>query len=353
MLTAEPGPAMASRKVALVTGSNSGIGYGVVQKLLEHFILAEEPITVVLACRNKARAEEARQKLIKEFFKTNQSEGEEAVQVLLVDLCHTSSVFKACDEFKRRFKRLDYLFLNAGIFPVERIDYVRGFVELFTAPKHLAKTGGTSVLVQRQGQVTAEGLGQVFAANVFGHYIMVKELEDKLAASGSGRVIWFSSTTASPTHFSEEDYQCLKGAHPYESSKRLGELVCMDMYDELRKRNIYSLMASPGNCNSSMFGTSLAWTLMLCTVLYIMRFMCLSGINISGKNGATAPIHLALTSGPEGLDPTKIYHSEINPLGKKWVVELSSDRDAEMAKRVRRELDQLYRKFKAASVESS
>jgi hypothetical protein len=35
---------------------------------------------------------------------------------------------------------------------------------------------GTNVIVQPVGITTAEGLGETFACNVFGHYIMVSDL---------------------------------------------------------------------------------------------------------------------------------------------------------------------------------
>jgi hypothetical protein len=65
---------------------------------------------------------------------------------------------------------------------------------------------------QTLGKKNEEGLGLTFAANVFGHYNLLKKLVDCLEKSKLGaRVIWCSSTTAAPEFFNIEDYQCLKG----------------------------------------------------------------------------------------------------------------------------------------------
>jgi short-subunit dehydrogenase len=46
-----------SLKTIVVTGCNKGIGYGILEKLIER------PYKIIMACRSKARAEEARDKL--------------------------------------------------------------------------------------------------------------------------------------------------------------------------------------------------------------------------------------------------------------------------------------------------
>ena len=65
---------------------------------------------------------------------------------------------------------------------------------------------------QSVGLQTETGLGLVFACNVLGHYIMVKELIPLLSKSSIGaRVIWCSSTTAVKEFFDPDDWQCLQG----------------------------------------------------------------------------------------------------------------------------------------------
>jgi 17beta-estradiol 17-dehydrogenase/3beta-hydroxysteroid 3-dehydrogenase len=65
----------------------------------------------------------------------------------------------------------------------------------------------SDVTEQIVGEINDDQVGLVFACNVLGHYIMVRELEPLLKASGAGRVIWTSSGTASGSTFSIEDWQ--------------------------------------------------------------------------------------------------------------------------------------------------
>eukprot|EP00842_Homolaphlyctis_polyrhiza_P006493 jgi/Hompol1/6845/HPOL_001314-RA len=339
-----------SGRVALITGANIGVGYGIVERLLEHSEASQEPLTIVMACRSKAKAEQARESLLQRYFPAkHRLHGESVLQLLLVDLSSTKSVFKACAEFRRRFNRLDYFILNAGIMPVAGLSVSDGLWDLFTQPITLAKTGGSAV-IQRIGQKTAEGLGETFAANVFGHYIMIRELEEELARSGDGRILWTSSTTADPKLFSITDFQCLKGKHPYESSKRLSELVSLATAPELAKRGIHTYITSPGNVLSGILqGIIPSWVFLI--VLVILRIFGSSGINISGKNAATSTVTIVTEPNPERFDPAKVHHSEINLFGRRWVAQLDIDqgKPADLAF-INGELNAMYRKFREVAI---
>lgn len=52
------------KKVAIVTGANGGVGYGICQHLLESEC---EDLILVMACRNPTRAHNARERLLLEF----------------------------------------------------------------------------------------------------------------------------------------------------------------------------------------------------------------------------------------------------------------------------------------------
>ncbi|KAL3423653.1 hypothetical protein PVAG01_05400 [Phlyctema vagabunda] len=76
-------------------------------------------------------------------------------------------------------------------------------------------------------------LGEVFCANIFGHYILTHEVMPLLsrAASSSsqsgGKVIWISSIESTPDKFSLDDFQALKSTSPYESGKRLVDIMSL------------------------------------------------------------------------------------------------------------------------------
>jgi 17beta-estradiol 17-dehydrogenase/3beta-hydroxysteroid 3-dehydrogenase len=80
------------RKVAIVTGANSGVGYGIAERLLEWDC---DNLIVVLACRNEARAMVAWQSLLQEYPKAK-------LDILIVDLGNCKSVINACKRICER-----------------------------------------------------------------------------------------------------------------------------------------------------------------------------------------------------------------------------------------------------------
>jgi hypothetical protein len=75
-----------------------------------------------------------------------------------------------------------------------------------------------------------------------------------------------------------------------------------------------------------------------------MRFLNLSGINITPVNGATAAIYLHESDVEDELDPYKLYHSDITPFGMRWVKEL--DVPVEEIGPVVEAMDSLVQKFR-------
>ncbi|EFN83713.1 WW domain-containing oxidoreductase [Harpegnathos saltator] len=92
-------------KVALVTGANTGIGYETARSLALH------GCNVVLACRSVEKAEEAIRRIKCEKESVN-------CTVLKLDLSSLHNVQEAAEEFKKAFKTLDILILNAGVFGI-------------------------------------------------------------------------------------------------------------------------------------------------------------------------------------------------------------------------------------------
>lgn len=198
--------------VIIVTGANTGIGFGIVQRILATHISRGTCPTIIMACRNQLKAQDAKYKLLEEFFPLDgkapfsRDIGEQKLVLLIVDLGSVESVLNACKKVKSTYNHIDLLILNAGIMPVEKIDLRRAIKNLLTRPSYVAKTGGDAI-VQRKGLINSDGLGECFAANVFGHWTMVRELSKLIESSKDGKVIWFSSTTADPMFFDHKDFQ--------------------------------------------------------------------------------------------------------------------------------------------------
>ncbi|KAI1055509.1 hypothetical protein LB506_011435 [Fusarium annulatum] len=91
-------------KVILITGGNSGLGLETARALLKH-----EPSRIFLACRSKAKFEQAVNDLRQGGSNT------EAVSFLALDLASLSTIKSAAAEFQASSSRLDILVNNAGI----------------------------------------------------------------------------------------------------------------------------------------------------------------------------------------------------------------------------------------------
>jgi NAD(P)-dependent dehydrogenase (short-subunit alcohol dehydrogenase family) len=90
-------------KVCLVTGANSGIGKAVTRKLLQ------SGATVIMACRDRARAENAMREV------SPVSEGCGVAELLIMDLSSQQSIREGVAAFSSRHERLDVLINNAGV----------------------------------------------------------------------------------------------------------------------------------------------------------------------------------------------------------------------------------------------
>jgi len=137
--------------VAIVTGSNTGLGRFTAQ------VLADNRCQVVLACRSPEKAEEAANDIRKKS-------GNQAVTVMVLDLSSFDSIKKFVQTFNSKFKKLDYLINNAGF-------------------AHLP-----------QQTLTAEGFNPIIGVNFIGTALLTCLLLDTMAPDG--RIVNVSSRSA-------------------------------------------------------------------------------------------------------------------------------------------------------------
>lgn len=90
-------------KVALITGSNAGIGLETAKSLAFH------GCEIIFACRDKKSADEAIESLLQERKGLKLS-------YFHLDLSSLRSCKKFCEDVKQSYKHVDYLILNAGVF---------------------------------------------------------------------------------------------------------------------------------------------------------------------------------------------------------------------------------------------
>lgn len=87
--------------MAIITGANTGIGY---ETALD---FAFRGARVILACRDKNKAESAVKEIIKETGNSN-------VEFEYIDLADLETVRSFAEKMKRNLTRLDILVNNAG-----------------------------------------------------------------------------------------------------------------------------------------------------------------------------------------------------------------------------------------------
>ncbi|KAG8904402.1 hypothetical protein FRB99_001824 [Tulasnella sp. 403] len=260
----EPRP---GQLIVIVTGANSGVGFGICHRLLvqlsdpnpsdatlRDFGLSQadtpqpqyQPVTgltLILACRNKSRAETARAKLW-ELFQEHLEQarlqwGEEYyeyatafrrnvnIDFVCCDLGRTDRIFDFCDEISKRYPYITHLVLNAGIISYKGMDWSIAILQLLTDYK--GALTAPAYKLQHIGETNEEGLGWTWLCNVFGHYIITRELEDLLRRSPSqpARILWVSSLEGRPDCFDLDDWQCTKSSRSYEGSKYQMDLLAM------------------------------------------------------------------------------------------------------------------------------
>lgn len=154
---------------------------------------------------------------------------------VLVDLAQLVTVKALAQQLLQRGQKLDAVVWNAGIggwtgtnYPKAIWTILTNVIQATTWPTYQNSDVG-SLAKQKSLSPNQEGktppLGQVFAANVFGHYMLTHWLSPLF--DPSSRIVWIGSITALPHFFTPSDLQCLLSHDAYESSKRVTDLLVL------------------------------------------------------------------------------------------------------------------------------
>ena len=137
--------------------------------------------------------------------------------------------------------RLDAIILNAGIGGWTGLDWPLAIRTVLVDLRRATtwptfKVGAVGVVTKPQlppgaREKTHEPpLGEVFCANVFGHYMLAHWLMPLFSACPStspAKIIWVSSVEASRRHYNPKDHQGLQSNAAYEHSKRLTDYLAL------------------------------------------------------------------------------------------------------------------------------
>jgi NAD(P)-dependent dehydrogenase (short-subunit alcohol dehydrogenase family) len=123
-----------SGKLAYITGANSGIGF---HAALE---LARRGCAVILACRDRAKAEAARTRILAAVPSAE-------IDVAALDLTSLDSVRAAATSFLSTGQRLDFLINNAGVMALPTRQTTRDGFELQLGTNHFGHFALTGLLL--------------------------------------------------------------------------------------------------------------------------------------------------------------------------------------------------------------
>ncbi|KAH7343512.1 NAD(P)-binding protein [Rhizoctonia solani] len=324
------------RPIILVTGANSGVGFGVCQRLLVQFsqksppdaspkaqkrpiksakdeaspFLPADGLTLILACRSAQRAETARSNLFKhlddELAKRDTPHGRSFrknldIEIVKLDLSSVESVFECAADVRKRFPYITHLILNAGTGDFVGINWPLAVWEVCTRFKTAVTAPGFKI--QATGKTSEDGLGWVWQCNVFGHFVLVRSLREMLAHNpfSSSRVLWTSSLEGRPSFFPGlDDYQLLSATHSYEASKYEAELVAcgLDELESERNNGVRHLVVHPGVAGTNIFFEHTGWLLdkLMFVAFYIARLLGSKHHPIQPYKAAISAVHVALVS---------------------------------------------------------
>ncbi|KAM7401066.1 hypothetical protein PAMA_005321 [Pampus argenteus] len=303
-------------RVVIVTGANSGIGLALCDRLLTE----DSQLRLCLACRNMQRAQAARSTLLTSHTGAH-------VDVVHLDVGSVQSVLTAAQEVKARYSRIDFLYLNAGIMPNPQVDIKALFKGLFSS-NVINMFATAEGLLTQQDRLNSDDLQEVFATNLFGHFLLIRELEPLLCQpSHTSRVVWTSSSNARRSAFSIEDIQHTHGTEPYSSSKYASDLLSLALNRRKNSQGLFSSVVCPGLVMTNLTYGILPpffWTLIM-PIMWLIRIFT-NTFTITPYNGAGA-LHWLFLQKPESLDPRSKYHSLTSGFGTNFTEPRQMDID--------------------------
>ncbi|WVQ82968.1 hypothetical protein IAT38_005104 [Cryptococcus sp. DSM 104549] len=388
------------RVIAVVTGANSGYGLGICQQLLTNLSLpsgypmpasmpqatslppslqhllsssceaavsaskAAQPnttLTLILACRSEAKANIAREALLKRHKKELEKRKKQGVPekegwwdglrivwegVNLDSVGGENGVLAFCQRLIDRYPHITSLFLNAGMAAFTGLSYWLFFKQIALEGMPLAMSK-PAYNIETRGARSADGeRGLVWGTNVLAPYIMIRELVPLLRRSPPSlpvapRVVYTSSGTAAYYKLNQpyplEDYQLLDYHDTYGASKYVADLVMLELDREYgseptgaaktgEERSVRVMTVDPGCVATNIFGAaygSLVWLAKIkwmCNWLafYFCRLIGSAWHPVYADQGALPMIYAAFVSTTYLLPASQVPAPKYAVISTRW-----------------------------------
>lgn len=199
-----------SGKTFLITGANSGLGFGTSKELVR------KGAKVIMTARNLRKGEAALAAIKKEVSNAD-------LILMQLDLADLNSVERFASDFKNQFSTLDVLINNAG------------------------------VMMPNTRQVTKQGIELQFGTNHIGHFVLTNHLLPILEQTPKSRIVTLSSLVAKmgKADIYWNDLQWEKSYDKmgaYAQSKLANMMFGIELQERLAAKdsNTISVLAHPG-----------------------------------------------------------------------------------------------------------
>lgn len=245
-------------KTVIITGANSGIGKALAGELLKL------QARVIMACRDRGRAEEAAQELRRAAGTEEQGE----LVIKLLDLASLRSVRSFCQEINQEESKIDVLVNNAGLY---QCPYTQ----------------------------TEDGFEMQLGVNHLGHFLLTHLLLDLLKSSAPSRIVVVSSKLYKYGSINFNDLNSEKSydkAFCYSQSKLANLLFTLELAKRLEGTGVTVNALTPGIVRTNL-GRHVQMPL-LAKPLFNLASMAFFK---SPLEGAQTPLYLACSPEVQGV----------------------------------------------------
>ncbi|KXT01388.1 hypothetical protein AC578_6624 [Pseudocercospora eumusae] len=275
----------------LVTGANSGLGFALCCRLMDEFLSSStrpqsQTLHLLFSTRDPKKRSSTLALLTAHLHKTSPPHESSRINLegVLLDLLDLSTVKTLASHLLHRNLVLDAVVWNAGIAGWKGLNWgtavwevCTNLVRATTYPRYMVCDIGLKA-------EKSSGLGQVFLANVFGHYMLTHWLAPLFHAST--RILWTSSISASAETFSLADLQGLRAEMAYESSKRVTDFLVLTSELASTRRYVERFLPGqrggsrpkmfvvhPGVCGTAIAGLNWFVGLFMIAAFYLARWL--------------------------------------------------------------------------------
>jgi NAD(P)-dependent dehydrogenase (short-subunit alcohol dehydrogenase family) len=199
-------------KTVLITGADGGIGSETTRGL------AKKGATIVMACLDLNDARPVYEDIKRES-------GNESIQLMQIDLASLDSVREFAKQFSQKYRQLDVLINNAGVFRWNR-------------------------------EETKEGFERTLGINLLGHFLLTNLLLPVLTQTPGARILNVSSNAYFKGKIDLNDLHLkkkYKGVNAYDASKLAVVLFTQELAERLKDTDITVNALHPGHAATNIW----------------------------------------------------------------------------------------------------